>query len=245
MKTVHEVSRLTGVSIRALQYYDSIGLLRPAERTEAGYRLYDDGDLETLHQILMFRELEFPLKEIRRILGSPDFDREKAIDRQIGLLRLKKERLERLLRLAREMKQGGKDKMDFSAFDRTELEEYARRAKAEWGGTPEYREYERKAEGRTGEEQEALNREMMWIFAEIGAERNGDPASEKVQGLVKKLKDFISEHYYVCSDKVLAGLGQMYAAGGEMTENIDRAGGEGTGAFANEAIRVWCSGKGR
>ena len=172
MKTVHEVSRLTGVSIRALQYYDSIGLLRPAERTEAGYRLYDDGDLETLHQILMFRELEFPLKEIRRILGSPDFDREKAIDRQIGLLRLKKERLERLLRLAREMKQGGKDKMDFSAFDRTELEEYARRAKAEWGGTPEYREYERKAEGRTGEEQAELNREMMRIFTEIGAERN-------------------------------------------------------------------------
>ena len=100
MKTVHEVSRLTGVSIRALQYYDSIGLLRPAGRTEAGYRLYDDADLETLQQILLFRELEFPLKEIRRILGSPDFDREKAIDRQIGLLRLKKERLERLLRLA-------------------------------------------------------------------------------------------------------------------------------------------------
>ena len=62
---------------------------------------------------------------------------------------------------------------------------------------------------------------------------------------MKKLRDFISEHYYTCSDKVLAGLGQMYAAGGEMTENIDRAGGEGTGAFANEAIRVWCSGKGR
>ena len=134
--------------------------------------------------------------------------------------------------------------MDFSAFDRTEQEEYARRAKAEWGGTPEYREYEQKAEGRTGEEQEELNREMMRIFAEIGAERNGDPASEKVQGLVKKLRDFISEHYYACSDKVLAGLGLMYAAGGEMTENIDRAGGEGTGAFTNEAIRVWCSGKG-
>ena len=240
MKTVHEVSRLTGVSIRALQYYDSIGLLRPAERTEAGYRLYDDGDLETLHQILMFRELEFPLKEIRRILGSPDFDREKAIDRQIGLLRLKKERLERLLRLAREMKQGGKDKMDFSAFDRTELEEYARRAKAEWGGTPEYREYERKAEGRSEEGQAELNRRMMAVFAEIGALRGGDPASAEVQELVKKLRDFISAHYYTCTDRILAGLGQMYAAGGEMTENIDRAGGEGTAVFASRAVAAFC-----
>ena len=84
---------------------------------------------------------------------------------------------------------------------------------------------------------------MMAVFAEIGALRGGDPASAEVQELVKKLRDFISEHYYACSDRVLAGLGQMYAAGGEMTENIDRAGGEGTGAFTNEAIRVFCARK--
>ena len=243
MRTVHEVSRLTGVSIRTLQYYDNIGLLRPAGYTEAGYRLYDDAALETLQQILLFRELEFPLKEIRRIIAAPDFDREKAVDQQIGLLTLKKERLEKLISLAREMKQGGTSEMDFTAFDKTKLEEYARRAKAEWGDTPEYREYERKAEGRSDAGQEELNRRMMGIFAEIGALRRGDPASEEAQGLVRKLRDFISEHYYACSDRVLAGLGQMYAAGGEMTENIDRAGGEGTGAFANEAIRVFCSKK--
>ena len=68
MMTVHEVSRLTGVSIRTLQYYDKIGLLRPAEYTGAGYRLYDGEALETLQQILLFRELEFPLKDIRRII---------------------------------------------------------------------------------------------------------------------------------------------------------------------------------
>ena len=243
MRTVHEVSELTGVSIRTLQYYDNIGLLRPAGYTEAGYRLYDDAALETLQQILLFRELEFPLKEIRRIIAAPDFDREKAMDRQIGLLTLKKERLEKLISLAREIRQGGASRMDFSAFDKTKLEEYARRAKAEWGGTPEYREYERKAEGRSEEGQAELNRRMMAVFAEIGALRGGDPASAEVQALVKKRRDFISEHYYACSDRVLAGLGQMYAAGGEMTENIDRAGGEGTGAFTNEAIRVFCARK--
>ena len=86
MMTVHEVSKLTGVSIRTLQYYDKIGLLRPAQYTDAGYRLYDDAALETLQQILLFRELEFPLKDIGEIIGSPDFDRSKALEQQIERL---------------------------------------------------------------------------------------------------------------------------------------------------------------
>ena len=241
MMTVHEVSRLTGVSIRTLQYYDTIGLLRPAEYTEAGYRLYDAAALETLQQILLFRELEFPLKDIRRIIRSPEFDRQKALEQQIGLLQLKKERLEKLIALAREIRQtGGKNMADFSAFDTKKLDEYAAQAKASWGDTPEYREYERKSKGRTRQEEETLGSSMMGIFAEFGAIRKEDPASGRAQALVRKLRDFITEHYYACSDQVLSGLGQMYAAGGAMTENIDRAGGAGTAAFAAEAIRAFC-----
>ena len=90
MKTVNEVSKLVGVSIRTLQYYDRIGLLSPATRTEAGYRLYDDTALERLQQILLFRELEFSLSEIKVILEAPGFDKDKALDRQIELLTLKK-----------------------------------------------------------------------------------------------------------------------------------------------------------
>ena len=85
MMTVHQVSKLTGVSIRTLQYYDRIGLLKPDGYTEAGYRLYDDSSLERLQQILLFRELEFPLKEIRGILNAPNFDRNKALEQQIEL----------------------------------------------------------------------------------------------------------------------------------------------------------------
>ena len=90
---VNEVSKLTGVSIRTLQYYDRIGLLHPAKYTEAGYRLYDDAALEILQQILLFRELEFPLKDIKEIISRPDFDRGKALGQQIELLKLKKEHL--------------------------------------------------------------------------------------------------------------------------------------------------------
>ena len=82
MKTVKEVSEQTGVSIRTLHYYDQIGLLAPSEVTQAGYRLYDDTALERLSQILLFRELEFPLKEIKEILDSENFDRTKALEQQ-------------------------------------------------------------------------------------------------------------------------------------------------------------------
>lgn len=105
MMTVHEVSELTGVSIRALHHYDRIGLLHPAEITGAGYRLYDDTALERLQCILLFKELQFSLKEIKDILDSPDFDYSRALDQQITLLQMKKEHLENLINLAREIKQ--------------------------------------------------------------------------------------------------------------------------------------------
>ena len=242
MMTVHEVSRLTGVSIRTLQYYDRIGLLPPAEYTDAGYRLYDDTALETLQQILLFRELEFPLKEIRQIIQSPAFDRRKALEQQIELLELKKERLDRLITLARGIQTTGvKQNMDFSAFDTKKLEEYAARAKEAWGETPAYKEFEQKTKGRTDTETMELNRQMMAVFADFGAVRDTDPAGEAAQALVRRLQDFITAHYYNCTDRILSGLGQMYAAGGEMTENIDKAGGEGTAVFAAKAIAAYCS----
>lgn len=241
MMTVHEVSRLTGVSIRALQHYDRIGLLCPAARSEAGYRLYDGTALETLQQILFFRELEFPLKDIREIIRSPSFDRDKALGQQIALLQLKKERLENLITLARAIQERGEgSSMDFSAFDKAKQETYAARARASWGDTPAYREYERRAAGRSASDSAALGERLMGIFAEIGAVKDGGPASGEAQVLIGKLRDFISEHYYICTDEVLLGLGQMYAAGGEMTENIDRRGGAGTAAFTADAIRIFC-----
>ena len=140
MMTVHEVSRLSGVSIRTLQYYDSIGLLKPSDYTESGYRLYDDTALERLQMILLFRELEFPLKEIQTIIESPCFDRKKALEQQIQLLMLKKEHIENLISLARGIKDTGVNNiMDFTAFDSTKMDEYAAQAKKEWGNTAAYK----------------------------------------------------------------------------------------------------------
>lgn len=171
MRTVNEVSKLTGVSIRALQYYDKIGLLAPSGYTASGYRLYDDTALETLQQILLLKELEFPLKEIAKILSSPGFDREKALDQQIELLLLKKEHLEQLISFAREVKEKGEIKMDFTAFDTKKIEEYKERAKAQWGDTPAYQEYEKKNGYRSAKEENVVMHELLELFVEFGGMR--------------------------------------------------------------------------
>ena len=240
MMTVNEVSKLTGVSIRTLQYYDKIGLLHPAQYTEAGYRLYDDAALETLQQILLFRELEFPLKEIKEIIGSPDFDRNKALGQQLELLKLKKEHIENLIELAKGIKLLGVRNLKFDAFDTRKIDEYAAQAKASWGQTPAYKEYEEKAKGRTKEEDKKIYQGMIDIFAEFGAIRKSDPASGEAQALVKKLQDYITEHMYTCTNEILSGLGKMYAGGGDFTKNIDSFGGEGTAEFASKAIEFYC-----
>lgn len=240
MMTVHEVCDLTGVSVRALQYYDRLGLLPPAGHTDAGYRLYDEAALERLQQILLFRELQFPLKDIRAILDSPGFDRDKALEQQITLLQMKKERIENLIVLARAMKTLGVDSMNFDAFDTKKLDAYAAEARASWGTTPEYAEYERKFGQRPADEQKVVSAEMMAIFAEFGAIRGGDPAAPEAQALVQKLRDFITAHFYTCGKEMLQNLGRMYAGGGDFTRNIDAAGGEGTGAFARAAIEEYC-----
>ena len=239
MMTVKQFSELTGVSIRTLRYYDEIGLLSPASHTEGGYRLYDDTALERLQQILLFRELEFPLKDIVRIVSSPDFDRKKALEQQIELLELKKQRLDELISFARGIKLIGVRAVDFSAFDTSKIDEYTKRAKEKWGNTQAYEEFSQKK--RTEDENAEVMERFMALFAEFGELKSGSPESDEAQAMVKKLQGFITEHFYICTDEILSGLGKMYAADGEFRENIDRAGGNGTADFAAAVIEVYCS----
>ncbi len=241
MMTVKRVSDLTGVSVRTLQYYDKIGLLSPTELTDAGYRLYDDTALERLQQILLFRELEFPLKEIKAILDSPNFDSKKALSQQIELLELKKQHLENLINFAREIKMIGVRAVDFSAFDRTKIDAYAKKAREQWGDTDAYKEFIEKTKDRTQEEDELLAEGFMSLFVEFGTMKNESPDSDKVQLQVKKIQDYITEHLYTCTDTILASLGKMYAGGGDLTDNIDNSCGNGTAAFVAKAIEYYCA----
>ena len=241
MKTVIEVSRITGVSVRTLHHYDAIGLLKPSRVTEAGYRLYDEDALKRLQTILLFRTLQFPLKEIRTILDSPGFDPMEALSQQIQLLEMQRKHLDDLIAHAKTMQQTGVFSMDFSTFDTTEMDHYAAEARKRWGKTDAYREFEKKTEGQSKEQLHATGDALMDIFVELGAIRHLSPASEEAKALVAKLQSFITRNYYTCTRQILMGLGQMYIAGDAMTENIDKAGGAGTAQFAHDAIAVFCN----
>lgn len=236
MWTVHQLSEISGVTARALRHYDSIGLLKPTSLTDAGYRLYDDTALERLQQILFFRELEFPLVEIKAILESPNFDRNRALEQQITLLELKREHLENLIALAKGVKLLGVRYMDFKAFDTSKIDQYAKEAKALYGKTPEYQEFLEKSKNWNPEKDKALEAQMMGIFARFGEMKETSPDSPEAAALVREMQAFITENFYTCSDKVLMGLGKMYSGGGDFTENIDKVGGPGTAEFAAKAI---------
>lgn len=122
MRTVKEISDLTGISVRTLHYYDEIGLLKPTEKSDAGYRLYDDKALETLQQILFFREFDISLKEIKAVLDNPALERNQILQVQRKMLVTKKERMERLIASIDDILKG-ENKMDFTIFTKTEVEE--------------------------------------------------------------------------------------------------------------------------
>ena len=131
--------------------------------------------------------------------------------------------------------------MSFKAFDKSKMEQYEAQARAKWGKTDAYKEFEQKTAGKSSDQMAVTGEGLMDIFRELGAVSHLDPEGGEVQALIGKLQDFITEHYYTCTKQILRGLGQMYIAGDSMTENIDRAGGAGTAEFAHKAIEIFCS----
>ena len=236
MKTVKEVSVLTGVSVRTLHHYDAIGLLKPTQVTEAGYRLYNDAALEKLYMILVFRELGLSLKEIAEVLHAPDYDRNRVLEKQIKLMQARTQQLQNRIALAKGMLTVGVNYMNFEGFDPKKMDEYSQQAKTLYGKTDAYKEFEQKSKNRTKEQEKDLGTQVMDLFAQLGNLRPCAPDCEAAQSWVKELQEFFTENFYTCTPQILKSLAESYAGGGSMTENIDRVGGTGTGAFAKEVI---------
>lgn len=240
MKTVKEVSELTGVSIRTLHHYDEIGLLKPSGFTGAGYRLYDDAALERLHTILLFRELEFPLKEIKQIMESPGFDPTEALEQQIELLEKQYQHIGRLIALASEIQRRGKAAMGFEAFDKSEIEQYKQEARERWGNHEAYQEYVHRQLRKTPEQSEQEGRNVMLCMKNLADLRHLSPQSAEVQQKVKELQEMFTRNFYTCTNQILSCLGEMYVDITRFQRNIDEECGEGAAVFIRDAIRVYC-----
>ena len=191
-----------------------------------------------MQEILFYRELDFSLKSIDKILSSPNYDKEKALAEQKKLLLIKKERLERLISAIDRAKKG---ENVMNVFDNSEFENYKQEVKEKWGETDAYKEHKEKTKDYGKEKWNNLSEKMNDIMAEFSVcMKNGEgPDSDNAQNLVKMLQNHITENYYHCSNEILMGLGQMYIADKRFKNNIDKNG-EGTAEFISKAIEIYC-----
>jgi DNA-binding transcriptional MerR regulator len=249
--TINKIAQMAGVTLRTLRYYDKIGLLVPSQRSEAGYRLYTDEDAGRLQQILLFRELDFPLENIRQIMVNPAYDRKKALVLQADTLKKRADRYMRLSELAKETLRNleGGTKMDskemFKAFDydkmMEEQKQYEGEVKERWGNTEAYRiskertsKYSREDWERINAENEGALQELVACFKEGVA--YDDPRMMAVCG---KLRGHIDKNFYPCSLEMYSNLGNMYVMDERFTAFYDKFA-PGLAAYYNEAIQHYC-----
>jgi DNA-binding transcriptional MerR regulator len=212
---------MAGVTVRTLHYYDQIGLLPPAGRTEpesgrsAGYRLYGEAELLRLQQILFFRELDVPLAEVRQILDDPDFDEVAALEHHRGMLHGRMERLGRLLKtIDRTIDRLTEDDVTltdeelYEGFSTEQIERYKREAREMYD--PELvEESERRVKGMSREKWKAVQAEGQAVTTRIAALMDHDPSDAEVQEMVARHHAWI-ENFYACSAEIYRGLAQMY-----------------------------------
>ena len=247
MYKINEVSKLTGVSIRMLHHYDKIRLLEPSKRTDSNYRMYNDDDIARLYQILLFKELEFPLQEIKQILDDKDFNREEVLKAQRNLIFEKKQRLERILESIDDTIEslGGNvmSKDNFKAFGYEEVkkhqEKYKEETKKRYGKSDAYRESQGKTSKYSKNDWENIMQEAGAIYEELYKLMDKDPSDEKVQELIQKWRNHITTNFYNCTIEIFRCLALMYVGDERFTKNIDKYG-EGLAKFMSDAMNIYC-----
>lgn len=244
---VHEVAELTGITIRALHYYDEIGLLKPSIVTESRYRLYTEADLGRLQEILFFREVGFALKEIKLLMSSPDYDRAEALERQLDILNAQKERIDALISLVKSELEG-KHHVSFAPFSGSRVKElqekYREEVLARWGNTDSFKEYETifssKAWETQNEQLEAFLSAAQNMFERLALYENKSPGCGEVQQIVREWQGYISEHFYQCDRQMLSCLGRLYIEDERFSNYINRFGNGNLASFFGKAIELFC-----
>lgn len=238
---VKEVADLVGISVRTLHHYDEIGLLVPKEKTEAGYRLYSDDNLETLQQILFFKELDFSLKKIKEVITSPSFDRQEALDLHRKMLLEKRNQIDQMVATIDKTLRHTKgeiqmtDKEKFEGFDFSD-NPYEQEARERWGDEAVDRE-KAELEKLSKNEQKAMSKEMNAIYEKLATLRHGSPKSEEAQAAIKEWYDFLNNMGDYSLD-AFKGLGQMYVDDERFTKNIDQFG-DGLAVFMRDAMAAY------
>jgi DNA-binding transcriptional MerR regulator len=213
--TVQQLASLAGVTTRSLHHYDEIGLLTPARKSSNGYRQYGEAELLKLQQIMFFRELEFPLKEIKSILDDPTFDMATALADHRKLIEIKKKRLSNLLKTIDTTltkfnhKKHMDDKQLYAGFSNEEAVAYAKEAKERWGHTDAYKESQRRTKKFTKDDWAAVQAETDSILTEIVRNMDKGPSSPEVQAQIARHYAAL-RRFYEPNLEMYRGLAHMY-----------------------------------
>jgi DNA-binding transcriptional MerR regulator len=240
--TIKEIAELAGVTTRTLRYYDEIGLLGPAHVGENSYRYYDQDSLLRLQQILFFRELEVPLKDIHLIMSRPDFHPMRALKDHRAALKSRAKRLNKLIdtidRTIAAMKGefSMNDKNYFEGFDETQYED---EVKERWGNTPQYAESQRKWASYTKDQKDAIKAEGGEITARmVSADPTASPDDPEVQAAIGEYHAYINKYFYTCDVEFLRNLAEMWVEDPRFAVNYERIR-EGGAAFVREAVQIF------
>ncbi|WP_328423860.1 MerR family transcriptional regulator [Micromonospora sp. NBC_00389] len=243
--TVGQVAKVAGVTVRTLHHYDEIGLLSPSGRTTAGYRRYDDADLERLQLVLYYRELGFPLEEIAAIIDDPAADPAAHLRRQHDLLTVRIKRLQEMVTAIEFAMEASKLNIQLTPEERFEVfgdfnpEEHEAEAEQRWGDSEAYRESNRRASRYSKDDWLRIKAENEdWGRRIVAALASGAPAdSPEVMELAEEHRQIISRWFYECSYEVHTGLADMYLADERFTRHYENIA-PGLAAYLNEAIHA-------
>lgn len=242
--SVGQITKLLGISAKALHYYDEIGLVKPTETSETGYRYYDSDALSKLQQVMFYRELEFSLKEISQFFDNPNYNKHQTLKSHRELLILKRQHIDDLISIIDNTIGGNQNmtnKIGTSASDIIEAKKkYADEVRECWGKTKEYEENARKQENYSKNDILFITAEADKILYEFSSNLDKCPDDLKIQSLVSKWQKYISKYHYECSLQMLSFLGNMYVNDERFRKNIDRFG-DGTAQLMSEAIKVYCN----
>ncbi|MDR3597227.1 MerR family transcriptional regulator [Clostridium sp.] len=240
-KTVNEIAKLTGITVRTLHYYDEIDLLKPSNTSDAGYRLYSNSDIATLQQILLFKEMGLELKLIKQIISNPNFDQMEALKKHKEMLMLKKKRLENLIKLVDDNLQGNSN-FSFNEFQDSDIiakqNEYKKEVLERFGHTEAYKEFELK-QANSNSQYINLEEKAKEIFGTIAQCKDYPPSCEKVQDLISQWQEYITETLYTCTNEILRCLGLMYVEDERFASYINSFG-DNLAQYINEAIEFYC-----
>lgn len=227
---VGEVSKLSGISVRTLHHYESRGLLVPSHRSESGYRLYTDGDLQRLQQILFYKTLNFSLDDIHNIMTDPKFDYSAALYEQRDLIEQQKNRMQSVLNLIdktivefeRDKTMNIKDK--FAAFADFESQQFEEEVQQRWGDTDAFKESARRTKNYNKEDWTAIKNESGAIVTNLAdlLAKGKVAQDEEVLRAIEQYRLHFDRWFYPCSKAMHALLGQMYISDQRFFDNYKK-----------------------